>query len=90
MTTANRQLTPMEQRYRDAKAQCPDCLLLFKMGDFYEAFDSDADTAAKVLELTLTKRGEIRMTGFPYHQLDGYLAKLVAAGHRTALVEQVS
>ena len=85
--------TPMMQQYHDAKAACGDALLLFRMGDFYELFFDDAKTAARVLGLTLTSRdkGEnpIPMAGFPYHQLDGYLGKIIAAGYRAAICEQV-
>ncbi len=85
--------TPMMQQYMDAKAACGDALLLFRMGDFYELFYDDAKTAARELGLTLTSRdkGEnpIPMAGFPYHQLDGYLAKIITAGHRAAVCEQV-
>lgn len=83
----------MMQQYDDAKAACGDALLLFRMGDFYELFFEDAKVAAKVLGLTLTSRdkGEnpIPMAGFPYHQLDGYMAKMIASGHRVAVCEQV-
>ncbi|MCU0961484.1 MAG: DNA mismatch repair protein MutS [Pirellulaceae bacterium] len=85
--------TPMMQQYRDAKEACGDALLLFRMGDFYELFFDDAKTAARELGLTLTSRdkGEnpVPMAGFPYHQLDGYLAKIIAAGYRAAVCEQV-
>jgi DNA mismatch repair protein MutS len=85
--------TPMMQQYQDAKAACGDALLLFRMGDFYELFFDDAKQASRVLGLTLTSRdkGEnpIPMAGFPYHQLEGYLAKLIAAGLRAAVCEQV-
>ncbi|MDZ4781767.1 MAG: DNA mismatch repair protein MutS [Planctomycetia bacterium] len=85
--------SPMMQQYRDAKRACPEALLLFRMGDFYELFYEDAQTAARVLKLTLTSRekGEnaIPMAGFPYHQLEGYLAKLIAAGIRVAVCDQV-
>src|SRR5882724_5707832 len=85
--------TPMMQQYLDAKAACGDALLLFRMGDFYELFYDDAKTAARVLGLTLTSRdkGEnpIPMAGFPYHQLESYLAKLISAGLRAAVCEQV-
>lgn len=85
--------TPMMQQYEDAKELCGDALLLFRMGDFYEMFHEDAKTAARVLGLTLTSRdkGEnpVPMAGFPYHQLDGYLGKLIAAGFRAAVCEQV-
>ncbi len=85
--------TPMMQQYMDAKAACGDALLLFRMGDFYELFYEDAKKAARELGLTLTSRdkGEnpIPMAGFPHHQLDGYLGKIIAAGHRAAVCEQV-
>src|SRR5262245_13848306 len=85
--------TPMMQQYQDAKAACGEALLLFRMGDFYELFFDDAKTAARVLGLTLTSRdkGEnpIPMAGFPYHQLESYLGKLIAAGLRAAVCEQV-
>ncbi len=85
--------TPMMQQYCDAKAACGDALLLFRMGDFYELFFEDAQTAAKVLGLTLTSRDKtnnpIPMAGFPHHQLDSYLAKVVQAGFRAAVCEQV-
>jgi DNA mismatch repair protein MutS len=85
--------TPMMQQYRDAKAACPDALLLFRMGDFYELFFDDAKTAARTLNLALTSRdkGEnpIPMAGFPYHQLESYLGKLVSAGMRVAICEQM-
>src|SRR3954451_3220504 len=86
-------VTPMMQQYLDAKAACGDALLLFRMGDFYELFYDDAKAAARVLGLTLTSRdkGEnpIPMAGFPYHQLESYLAKLIAAGFRAAVCEQM-
>ncbi len=86
-------VTPMMQQYLDAKEACGDALLLFRMGDFYELFHEDARTAARVLGLTLTARdkGEnpIPMAGFPYHQLESYLGKLIGAGHRAAVCEQV-
>ncbi|MDX1962849.1 MAG: DNA mismatch repair protein MutS [Pirellulales bacterium] len=86
-------LSPMMQQYQQAKASCPDALLLFRMGDFYELFHEDARTAATILNLTLTSRdkGEnpVPMAGFPYHQLESYLAKLIARGLRVAVCEQV-
>lgn len=84
--------TPMMQQYMDAKVACGDALLLFRMGDFYELFHEDAKIAARQLGLTLTSRdkGEnpIPMAGFPYHQLDSYLAKLIQRGFRAAVCEQ--
>lgn len=86
-------LSPMMRQYEEAKAACGDALLLFRMGDFYELFYEDAKTIARALGLTLTSRdkGEnpIPMAGFPYHQLDGYLAKLIRQGFRVAVCEQV-
>lgn len=84
----------MMQRYLEVKAQNPGALLLFRMGDFYELFYEDAQIAAKVLGLTLTSRDKgspnpVAMAGFPYHALNGYLQKLVRAGHRAAICEQV-
>src|SRR6185312_9303875 len=85
--------TPMMQQYEDAKAACPDALLLFRMGDFYELFHDDAKTAARVLNLALTSRDKganpTPMAGFPYHQLEAYLGKLIAAGLRVAICDQV-
>ena len=82
--------TPMMQQYRDAKAKHPDMLLLFRMGDFYELFETDAETAHKVLGLTLTSRDkEMPMAGFPHHQLEQYLQKLLRLGHRVAVCDQV-
>lgn len=86
-------LTPMMQQYADAKAACPDALLLFRMGDFYELFGDDAKTAARVLGLALTSRDKgdnaLPMAGFPHHQLEAYLGKIIAAGLRAAICEQV-
>jgi DNA mismatch repair protein MutS len=83
----------MMQQYHDAKQAVGDALLLFRMGDFYELFHDDAKTAARVLGLSLTSRdkGEnpIPMAGFPHHQLDQYLAKIIRAGHRAAICEQL-
>jgi DNA mismatch repair protein MutS len=86
-------LTPMMQQYRDAKAAAGDALLLFRMGDFYELFFEDAKTAARELGLALTSRdkGEnpVPMAGFPHHQLDQYLARIISRGLRAAVCEQV-
>ena len=83
----------MMKQYEAAKRACPDALLLFRMGDFYEMFHEDAKTAARVLNLALTSRdkGEngTPMAGFPHHQLESYLGKLIAAGFRAAVCEQV-
>ena len=83
----------MMRQYDEAKKLCGDALLLFRMGDFYELFHQDAVTTSKVLGLTLTSRdkGEnaIAMAGFPYHQLDSYMGKLIKQGYRVAVCEQV-
>jgi len=94
MATPDRTPTPAMQRYLEVKAQHPHAILLFRMGDFYELFYEDAVTASKAVGLTLTSRDKgspnpIPMAGFPYHQLDGYLQKLVRAGFRAAICEQM-
>src|SRR5258706_2736131 len=86
--------TPMMQQYLALKAEYPDMLLFYRMGDFYELFHGDAERAAKLLDITLTARGNsggqpIRMAGVPYHALEPYLAKLVKAGESAAICEQV-
>jgi len=82
--------TPMMQQYREAKERHPGMLLFFRMGDFYELFEEDAVLAAKLLGLTLTSRDKsIAMAGFPHHQLENYLHKLLKAGHRVAVCDQV-
>src|SRR6516165_7744052 len=83
-------MTPMMQQYREAKTRHPGMLLLFRMGDFYELFDDDAETAARVLGLTLTSRDKtVPMAGFPHHQLEPYLQKLLHLGLRVAVCDQV-
>src|SRR5436305_263557 len=82
--------TPMMRQYREAKERHPGMLLLFRMGDFFELFGDDAILAAKVIGLTLTSRDkQIPMAGFPHHQLEGYLRKLLLGGHRVAVCDQV-
>jgi DNA mismatch repair protein MutS len=83
-------LTPMMRQYEEAKAQHPGMLLLFRMGDFYELFGADAERAARLLQLTLTSRDkQIPMAGFPFHALEGHLRRLLAAGEKVAICEQV-
>src|SRR5438105_11113904 len=87
--------TPMMKQYSDIKKQYPDCLLFYRMGDFYELFMEDAHIGARVLNITLTgksngKSGKIPMAGVPYHAVDSYLAKLVKAGYKVAICEQLS
>lgn len=83
-------LTPMMQQYRDAKNEIPhDAILLFRLGDFYEMFFDDAKLVSKVANLTCTQRGGYPMAGFPYHSLDTHLPKLLGAGLKVAIAEQV-
>ena len=87
-------LTPLMRQYWKIKDRHPGALLLFRMGDFYETFEDDAVVVADVLGITLTKRGngaaeEIPLAGFPYHALEQHLPKLVQAGHRVAVCEQL-
>jgi DNA mismatch repair protein MutS len=86
--------TPLMQQHRAIKQQYPDAILLFRVGDFYETFGEDAIIAAKVLGITLTKRNNgaasaSELAGFPYHALDTYLHKLVKAGYRVAICDQL-
>src|SRR5258705_5123261 len=86
--------TPMMEQYLALKAEYPDMLLFYRMGDFYEMFYADAERAAKLLDITLTTRGQsagqpIRMAGVPFHSIDQYLAKLVKLGESVAICEQV-
>lgn len=86
--------TPLMAQYNRVKAQHPDALLLFRVGDFYETFGQDAITAAKVLNIVLTARkngaaAEVELAGFPHHALENYLPKLVRAGHRVAVCDQL-
>ena len=87
-------LTPMMKQFLDLKAQHPDALMLFRCGDFYETYSTDAVIASEILGITLTKRANgkektIEMAGFPYHALDTYLPKLIRAGKRVAICDQL-
>lgn len=87
--------TPMMKQYAAIKRQYEDCLLFFRLGDFYELFLEDAKTGSEVLDITLTSRpkgkdGRIPMAGVPYHAVDNYIAKLVKAGYKVAICEQIS
>ncbi|HRU00258.1 MAG TPA: hypothetical protein P5239_00990, partial [Victivallales bacterium] len=83
-------LTPMMRQYLDAKRDIPkDCILLFRMGDFYEVFFEDANRAAPLLEVALTKRAGVPMCGVPYHALESYLPRLLEAGVKVAIAEQM-
>jgi len=86
--------TPLMRQYDEVKREYSDAIVLFRMGDFYETFNDDAVTTAKVLGIVLTKRSngaatDVPLAGFPYHAIDNYLHKLVNAGHRVAICEQV-
>src|SRR5689334_24652212 len=90
-TTAD---TPMMQQHRAIKQKYPDAILLFRVGDFYETFGEDAIVASQVLGITLTKRNNgaassSELAGFPHHALDTYLHKLVKAGYRVAVCDQL-
>ena len=76
--------------YREAKERHPGMILMFRVGDFYELFESDAETAAQVLGLSLTIRDKVfPMAGFPHHALESHLRKLLHAGHRVAICDQI-
>src|SRR5215510_13268228 len=86
--------TPVMEQYIEIKAAHPDCLLFYRMGDFYELFFEDAEIAARALGIVLTKRGkhlgrDIPMCGVPIHRADEYLHRLIALGHRVAVCEQL-
>ena len=86
--------TPLMKQYNAIKVKYPGALLLFRVGDFYETFGQDAIEASKILDIVLTKRGagsssEVELAGFPHHALDTYLPKLVRAGHRVAICDQL-
>lgn len=87
--------TPMMQQYMKIKSENPDCLLFFRLGDFYELFLDDALLGSRVLGITLTARprgkdGHVPMAGVPYHAADSYLAKLITAGYKVAICEQIT
>ena len=88
--TKHKEDTPMMKQYREARASLtPETLLLFRLGDFYEMFEVDAERGAPVLGITLTKRHDMAMAGFPFHAAEGYLAKLLAKGYKVAICEQL-
>ena len=93
MTKATK-ITPLMKQYNDIKLKYPNTMLLFRVGDFYETFGEDAVLASKVLGIVLTKRGagstsETELAGFPHHSIENYLPKLVKAGHRVAICDQL-
>jgi DNA mismatch repair protein MutS len=93
--TQSSSVTPSRQQYLDIKAQHPDAIVFFRLGDFYETFDADAETAARELDLVLTSRPQGKgvrtpMAGVPHHAAEGYIARLIAKGYKVALCEQTS
>ena len=87
-------LSPMMTHYLEMKKQYPDCILFYRIGDFYEMFFEDAQTASKALELTLTGKDcgleeRAPMCGVPFHAVDNYIARLVKKGYKAAIAEQV-
>ena len=96
MAKPTNEMTPMKRQYYDIKEQNQDCILFFRLGDFYEMFDEDAKTAARELDLTLTTRDrgkpkeeQTPMCGVPYHSVDSYIARLVQKGYKVAICEQM-
>ena len=91
------ELTPMKRQYYEIKQRNPDCLLFFRLGDFYEMFDDDARLAARELDLTLTTRDRnvedpaerTPMCGVPYHSAEAYIGRLIAKGYKVAICEQM-
>ena len=86
--------TPLRRQYLEIKRRYPHAILFFRLGDFYETFDEDAETAARELEITLTSRPvsknqRVPLAGIPHHALDSYLAKLIAKGYKVAICEQM-
>jgi len=93
-TSDNQKLTPAMRQYQHFKSQYPQAILFFRMGDFYETFYEDAKTCARVLGIALTSRSKsnenpIPLAGIPYHALDGYLHKMIKAGYKVAICEQI-
>lgn len=88
-------LTPAMQQYMDIKKQYPDCIVFFRLGDFYEVFFDDAQLCSKVLDLVLTAKNKtsenpIPMAGIPYHSVEKYIQKLIHQGYKIAIVDQTS
>src|SRR3972149_8172141 len=88
------EITPIRQQYLDIKRQYPDTIVFFRLGDFYETFDEDAETTSRELDIVLTSRNvakgmRIPMAGIPYHAVENYLARLIDKGFHVAICEQV-
>ncbi len=87
--------TPVRQQYLRIKKQFPDVIVLFRLGDFYETFDEDARIVSEVCNIVLTGRDmgtgqRVPLAGVPYHAVENYMARLISAGHKVAIVEQMS
>jgi DNA mismatch repair protein MutS len=88
-------LTPIRRQYLDVKRRYPHAIVFFRLGDFYETFDDDAELCARELDITLTSKPmgkglRVPLAGIPYHAVDGYVAKLIAKGYKVAICEQMS
>ncbi len=87
-------VTPIRQQYLEIKKQHPDAILFFRLGDFYETFDQDAETTSRELDIVLTSRNvakgvRVPMAGIPYHAVENYLARLIEKGYHVAICEQI-
>ena len=87
--------TPLRRQYLEIKRRFPQAIVFFRLGDFYETFDEDAQLVSRELEIVLTSRPvgkgvRVPLAGFPHHALDSYLAKLIGKGYKVAICEQVS
>jgi len=91
---AKDEMTPIRKQYLDIKRQYPDTILFFRLGDFYETFDQDAETTSRELDIVLTSRSVAKgvgvpMAGIPHHAIENYLARLISKGYHVAICEQV-
>lgn len=85
-----RNFSPIIKQFRELKTKHPGAVILFRYGDFYESFEEDAETCARVLGIVVTKReGGFKMCGFPHHTLDYNLPRLIRSGHRVAICDQI-
>ena len=90
----SKEVTPIRKQYLDIKRQYPDTILFFRLGDFYETFDQDAETTSRELDIVLTSRNvakgvRIPMAGIPYHAVENYLSRLIEKGYHVAICDQV-
>ena len=88
-------MTPLQQQYQRIEKQFPDTIVMFRLGDFYETFNDDAKIVSAVCDIVLTGRemgtgNRVPLAGVPYHAIENYVAKLIGAGHKVAIVEQTS